>query len=290
MAILLLFVGAGLWGVQAANIAPAAWSPALELVAGGMIIFLAYEGFELIANAAQDVKDVARTLPRAYYIAVGSVIGLYVLVSLVTVGNLPVDQIVKAEDYALAAAAKPFLGQAGFALIAVAALLSTTSAINATLYGSARLSYSIATEGQLPEILERPIWGQPIVGLLISAGLTLLVANVLDLASVATLGSAGFLVIFAAVNAANVRQARETHSRAWVSALGSFACLAALGALVWHTLGLEPGRSAGARGAAWAGPRDRRCLPVGGSRDPTPSPRPLMGGSCQSALAGARRP
>ncbi len=240
VAILLLFVGAGLWGVQAANIAPASWSPPLELVAGGMIIFLAYEGFELIANAAQDVKDVARTLPRAYYIAVGSVIGLYVLVSLVTVGNLPVDQIVAAQDYALAAAAKPFLGQTGFTLIAVAALLSTTSAINATLYGSARLSYTIATEGQLPGILERPIWGQPIVGLLISAGLTLVVANVLDLASVATLGSAGFLVIFAAVNAANVRQARETHSRAGVSAIGGLACLAALGALVWQTLVSNP--------------------------------------------------
>ncbi len=241
IAILSLFVVVGAAGIQAANVAPAAWSPALQLVAGGMIIFLAYEGFELIANAAQDVRDVARTLPRAYYIAVGSVIVLYVLVSLVTVGNLPVDQIVAARDYALAEAAKPFLGQAGFSLIAVAAMLSTASAINATLYGSARLSYSIATEGQLPKILERPLWGQPLEGLLITAALTMLVANVLDLTSVATLGSAGFLLIFAAVNAANVRRARETHSRAWISVIGGLACIAALAALIWQTASSKPG-------------------------------------------------
>ena len=240
IAILLLFVGAGVAGINGASVAPGAWSPALQLVAGGMIIFLAYEGFELIANAAEDVRDVARTLPRAYFIAVIGVIALYVAVSLVTVGNLPVDQIIAAKDYALAAAARPFLGQAGFTLIAIAAMLSTTSAINATLYGSARLSYSIASHGQLPRILERPVWGEPVAGLLVTAALTLLVANVLDLTSVATLGSAGFLVIFAAVNLANARRARDTHSRAWISFIGCLACLGALAALVWQTAASAP--------------------------------------------------
>ncbi len=240
VAILLLFVGAGLWSIQAPSIGPSTWAPPIELVAGGMIIFLAYEGFELIANAAEDVRDVARTLPRAYYVAVGSVIVLYVLVALVTVGNLPVDQIVAAKDYALAEAAKPFLGQAGFTLIAVAAMLSTVSAINATLYGSARLSYSIAKDGQLPAILERPVWGRPVAGLLVTAALTLVVANVLDLTSVATLGSAGFLLIFAAVNVANVSRRSETHSRAWISVIGAAACVAALVALVWQTATTNP--------------------------------------------------
>lgn len=63
--ILLLFVGAGLLGVDATRLAPGEWSPMLQLVAGGMIIFLAYEGFELIANTAQDVKRPQTNLPRA---------------------------------------------------------------------------------------------------------------------------------------------------------------------------------------------------------------------------------
>jgi amino acid transporter len=240
IAILALFVATGVAGIQAANVTPASWSPPLELVAGGMIIFLAYEGFELIANAAQDVADVARILPRAYYIAVGSVIVLYVLVALVTVGNLPVDQIVAARDYALAEAARPFLGQGGFILIAIAAMLSTASAINATFYGAARLSYTIASDGQLPSILERQVWGEPIEGLLVTAALTLFVANVFDLTSISTLGSAGFLLIFAAVNAANVRRAAETRSRAWISVIGGLACIVALGALIVETVRSSP--------------------------------------------------
>lgn len=240
VAILLFFVGIGFSGIQASRISVDAWSPPLQLAAGGMIIFLAYEGFELIANTAKDVRDVARTLPRAYYTAVGFVIVLYVLVALVTVGNLPVDQIVEAKDYALAEAARPFLGQAGFTLIAIAAMLSTASAINATLYGAARLSYCIARDGELPAMLERKVWGQPVVGLLITAGLTLFVANLFDLTSIATLGSAGFLLIFVAVNVANARHAPHTKSRGWISAVGAVACLIALGALVWQTARTDP--------------------------------------------------
>ena len=240
--ILLFFVGAGLAGVNTSQVAPSSWSPPLQLAAGGMIIFLAYEGFELIANTAQDVRDAARTLPRAYYIAVGFVIGLYVLVSLVTVGNLTVDKIVAAKDYALAEAARPFLGQAGFTLIAIAAMLSTASAINATLYGAARLSYCIARDGELPAILERKVWGGPMEGLLITAGLTLFVANIFDLTSIATLGSGGFLMIFAAVNAANARHAAHTNSHGWISSVGAVACLLALGALVWQTFMTAPAK------------------------------------------------
>ena len=116
-----------------------------------MIIFVAYEGFELIANTGADVRNPERTLPRAFYASVVTVIVLYLLIAAVTVGNLPLDKIAAAQDYALAAAARPMLGQAGFTLIAIAALLSTTSAINATLYGSARLSFIIAKDGELPE-------------------------------------------------------------------------------------------------------------------------------------------
>lgn len=239
VAILLLFVGVGLHGIDTARIAPGAWSPPLQLAAGGMIIFLAYEGFELIANTANDVRDVKRTLPCAYYTAVGFVIVLYVLVALVTVGHLPVDQIVAAKDYALAEAARPLLGSAGFTLIAIAAMLSTASAINATLYGAARLSFTIARDRELPVILEKKVWGEP-DGLLITAGLTLFAANAFDLTSISTLGSAGFLLIFAAVNAANAHKSVHTKSLRWISSSGAIACLIALGALIWQTAATDP--------------------------------------------------
>jgi amino acid transporter len=234
--ILVVFAGVGLTTVAPASFAPSTWGAPLPLVAGGMLVFLAYEGFELIANTASDVADGARTLPRAYFTAVGFVVLLYIAVAAATVGNLPISRIVAARDYALAEAAQPVLGHVGFTLIAVAAVLSTASAINATLYGAARVSYVVAKEGELPAALERRVWHRPIEGLLLTAAATLLVANLFDLSSIATMGSAGFLLIFGVVNAANARRARDTGSRAWVGWLGSGVCAAALAALIWESV------------------------------------------------------
>jgi amino acid transporter len=233
--ILLLFIGVGIWDIDKARIAPIHWSPLLHLVAGGMIIFLAYEGFELIANTAHDVRNPAKTLPRAFFSSVCFVIVLYILVAVVTVGNLPLGKIVAAKDYALAEAARPFLGQTGFILITIAALLSTASAINATIYGAARLSYIIAKDGELPAWLERKVWKQPVEGLLITSGATLLIANLSDLSSLSTMGSAGFLLIFAAVNSANAYKAKDTKSWGWLSIVGAVLCFGALGSLIWQT-------------------------------------------------------
>jgi len=239
--ILLLFVGIGFSSISVQRIQPSAWSGSLELIAGGMIIFLAYEGFELIANTAGNVKDAKKTLPRAYYTSVGFVIVLYILVGLVTVGNLPVAKIVDAKDYALAEAAKPFMGAFGFTLIAIAAILSTGSAINATLYGAARVSYVIAKDGELPARLEDKIWNKPIEGLLITSVLTLLVANFFDLSGISTMGSAGFLLIFASVNAANVKMSDKTNSRKWISFMGIVLCLVALILMIIQTIKTSPG-------------------------------------------------
>jgi amino acid transporter len=244
VAILVLFIGISIQGLRLSSISPAEWSSPIHVVAGGMIIFLAYEGFELIANTADDVRKPGKTLPRAYFWSVTVVIILYVLISAVTVSNVSVDRIISSRDYALAEAARPFLGQFGFHLIAVAAILSTSSAINATLYGAGRLSYTIARDGELPEILEKQIWHRPLEGLLITSFLTLIIANFLDLSSISTTGSSGFLIIFAAVNLANYKLWKHTGSVRWVPLLGFLACLGALASIVWQTVLVDPLRLA----------------------------------------------
>lgn len=237
--ILLIFVAVGLFAVDPRQLTPAHWESPLQLLAGGMIIFVAYEGFELIANTAKDVRD-PRVLPRAYYASVAFVVALYVAIAIVVVGSLSTADIVAARDYALAAAARPVLGSAGFKLIALAAVLSTASALNATIYGAARLSYVIAKDGELPVLLERKIWNRPLEGLLITAALTLLLVNTLDLSSISNVGSSGFLILFAAVNWANVKSSRSAGHPWHISAVGTVACLAALAALLWHTLEVAP--------------------------------------------------
>jgi hypothetical protein len=123
---------------------------------------------------------------------------------------------------------------------AISALLSTASALNATPYGTSRLSYMVAKSGELPAALEKKIWNQPIEGLLITSGLTLSVANVFDLSGISTIGSSGFLIIFAAVNFANVRLYQQTHSYRWISGLGAMACLGAVIVLLQHTAQTQP--------------------------------------------------
>ncbi len=238
--ILLFFSGVGLWSINLQRLQPNTWSSPPQLLAGGMIIFLAYEGFELIANTANDVKNPRSTLPKAFYTAVIFVIALYIFISIVTVGNLTIDKILVARDYALAESAKPFLGTFGFSMIAIAALLSTGSAINATLYGTARVSYIIAKDGELPDLLEKKVWNKPIEGLLMTSGLTLIFANLFNLSSISMMGSAGFLLIFAVVNGANFRLYKKTNSRRWLSALGIFVCFSALVALIWQRLQVSP--------------------------------------------------
>jgi amino acid transporter len=142
----------------------------------------------------------------------------------------------------LAEAARPFLGRTGFVLIAIAAMLSTASAVNATLYGTARLSYIIARDGELPAVLEKKVWNEPMEGLLITSGATLLIANFVNLSSISTMGSAGFLLIFAAVNGANAMLAGETESKSWLSLIGVGLCLSALASLLWQTAKSSPGQ------------------------------------------------
>ena len=137
--ILLLFAVAGLFYMNPANLSVSAWPTSGNIFFGAGMVFLAYQGFGLITNAAEDMKDPEKNLPRALYLSVGMVIIIYVLVSLAVMGNLTVPEIESAQDYALAAAAKPFLGDLGFKIMALAALFSTSSAINATLYGGANV-------------------------------------------------------------------------------------------------------------------------------------------------------
>jgi amino acid transporter len=193
-----------------------------------MLIFLNYEGFELIANAAKDIANPERSLPVAYIGGVLIVIVLYILIVTVVVGHLSFSAVAKSSDNALSVAAEQIMGRAGYIGIAIAALMATSSAINATFYSTGRLTYIVAKTGELPRQLERSTRGQHLEGTLIAAALALLVANFVPLEAIATMGSAGFLLIFMAVNIANVRLARATGSRAWISGLAALSTAIAL--------------------------------------------------------------
>ena len=227
MTILTLFIIIGGYGLFHVNhitqLDFSNWTGPVKLFSGGMVIFVAYEGFELIANASPDIINPKRNIPRAYFIAISIVILLYVLISFVTVASLTFDKIQKAQEYVLAEAAKPELGQVGFTIITLAAMISTFTAINSTLFGGSRVNYELGVDDELPHEFTKHFWNQP-VGLLFTSVFTLLIANMLDLESISTSGSAGFLIIFAIVNLANVRLYKETSSKRYISVAGFAMC------------------------------------------------------------------
>ncbi|ALL00304.1 amino acid:proton symporter, ABT family [Pyrodictium delaneyi] len=239
LAILVVVAGAGLGFVEWGRFSPSQWPSLVNIVAGGMIIFLAYEGFELIANAAADVED-PRVLPRAFFAAVLVVTAIYVMVALVAAGTLSPEEVMRARDYALAEAAKPALGELGFGIVVAAALASTSSAINATLYGTARISYMVAKYGQLPASVGRRIWRQAPEGLAIISLLSLVLAEAASLEAISTAGSAGFLLIFTAVNVAALRLRREARVNPLVAGAGALATVMALALLIYRTATLDP--------------------------------------------------
>lgn len=231
LVILLSFVGFGIYGLignpHLEQLSPEHWESPLKLITAGMVIFVAYEGFELIANAAPDIENPKKNIPRAYYWSVLFVILLYIIIAAITVGSLEFSQIATAQDYVLAEAAKPMLGKIGFTIITVAALISTFSAINASLYGGSKVNYEIAEDDELPNQFTCKLWNQPI-GLLITAIATLILVNTLKLESISTAGSAGFLLIFAIVNLAGYKLAANTNSKKSIPLLGFVLCLVAM--------------------------------------------------------------
>ena len=234
--ILLGFVGIGFYGfslhpenLQQLN--PSHWESPLHLLTGGMVIFVAYEGFELIANSISDLKNREQNTEKAYFGAVGFVVLLYILIAIVTIGSLPFNQIATAKDYVLAKTAEPLLGNIGFTMMAITAMISTFSAINATVLGSSRVNYNIAKDNELPHYFCHQFWGKP-VGLIITAILSLILVNTFNLESISTAGSAGFLFIFAIVNYIGTKKHNLLHSKKWIHTTGFLLCSLAFLALI----------------------------------------------------------
>lgn len=233
--ILLAFVIIGVYGLFSSEhleqLAYPNWESPLNLVVAGMMIFVAYEGFELIANAAPDIENPSVNIPKAYFQSVIFVIILYIIIAIITVGSLDFGEISTAKDYVLAEAAKPMLGKVGFTIITVAALISTFSAINASLYGGSRVSFKLAEDDELPRHLTCKLWNQPI-GLLITIAATIIFVNILKLESISTAGSVGFLLIFAVVNYVSYKLHEEIRSNRFIGLAGAILCSLALITLI----------------------------------------------------------
>lgn len=231
--ILTTFIAVGIFYVRPENMAPLLNRGVASVVVGSALIFVAYEGFELISNAVNEAENPRKDIPKAIFASVALVCVLYILIAYVALGNLTLQEIQRYQEYALAQAARPFFGEAGFLLIGLAALLSTASAINATIFGTSRLGYVLSKEKELPRAFSLKEKDDiPYVSVLVIGFLTLLLSNTGSLILIASFSSAVFLSVFLLVNLAALKLQKEINSNFPITAFGAVSCGGALAVLM----------------------------------------------------------
>ena len=209
LAVFAVFIVVTLSDVDFSLLAFSGYPPVSDIVASVALTFFAYLGFSVITFAVGDLRDPASELPRAMYLALAVTSVTYVLISIGVFGTLTVPEVVGYGETAIAEAARPSLGDAGFTMMAIAALLATASSVNATLYASGGLTKMLADVGQFPPSSAGSRLG-PHGGMLITAGIVLVISNVVDLSAIASVGSACSLVIFLLVGGAAYKTRAET--------------------------------------------------------------------------------
>lgn len=207
LAVLLVLAGIGLWRFDAAALNP----PGLDVGIGAVLlgaasVFMAYEGFQLLAYDYDDIRSPERTMARAVPPAVVVVTITYVLVALGAASLVGAATLIEQKEIALAVAGEEALGAVGLVAVTIAAVFSTGSAINATLFATARLAGRVADDGQLPRRLRRRnAAGVPSGAVLVLGAAAAVLAVVGGLATLVEAASLVFLVTFAIVGGVAVK-------------------------------------------------------------------------------------
>ncbi len=117
------------------------------------VTFVAFEGFQLVIHAYDEMDQPTKNIPRAIYSSIAIATLLYVILAIGALATIPKETIIQDKEYALAAGAQDILGEFGMFIVIFGALLATSSAISGTLFGASRLIAVIAKDGYLPQKL-----------------------------------------------------------------------------------------------------------------------------------------
>jgi amino acid transporter len=221
-------------------LAPSKYPPVQDIISSVALTFFAFLGFGIITFTAKDLAKPSRQLPRAMFLALGIATVIYIAIALGVFGTLTVEKVIASGGTALAVAAEPTLGRAGYWLMTVTALFSTAGATNAGLYPAAGLSERLAETGQFPPLMARKLGGRASAGLLIQAAVCLVLAVAFKLDAIASIGSAVALLIFTFITAAHFRVQAETGANVVILALAITTAAVVLVTFIFTTLIHEP--------------------------------------------------
>jgi amino acid transporter len=212
-----------------------------QIVSSVALTFFAFLGFGVITFTAKDLADPAHQLPKAVYLALGIATVVYVAVAIGVYGTLTVDEVISSGGTALAVAAEPVLGSAGYWLMTVTALFATAGATNSGLYPATGLGEEMAAAGQFPPAMAHRVGGRAPMGIVVTAATAIVLAAFFDLTAIASLGSAVALVVFTLVTFGHYRIRHGTGAQGWLLILADLTTLVVLAAFAATTLVDEPG-------------------------------------------------
>ncbi len=221
VAIIGAFIAAGLWAMVQRPGWQGSFTPFMTSGWGGIfaamgLTFIAFEGYEIIAQTSEEVESPKRNVPRAVFLSLLIVIPIYLLVALVAIGAVvpPAGMSVtaylgEAKEIALVTAADQFVVGGGIVIL-VGGLLSTVSALNATIYSSSRVAFAMARDASLPGLVARvhKKRSTPHYAILFSTIIIVGMAVALPIEEVAAAASVMFLLLFGGVNVALIRLRR----------------------------------------------------------------------------------
>ena len=217
------------------------YPPFADIVSSVALTFFAFLGFGVITFTAKDLADPRRQLPRAVYLALAIATLVYLGVSIGVFGTLTVQEVIDSGGTALAVAAEPTLGQAGYWMMTVTALFATAGATNSGLYPATGLADEMAARGQFPPAMRARMGGRASTGIVVTMTAAIILAVFLDLNAIASIGSAVALIVFALVTLGHLRIRQDTGASLWLLLIADLTTVVVLVSFTVTTLVDEPG-------------------------------------------------
>jgi APA family basic amino acid/polyamine antiporter len=175
------------------------------------LTFIAFEGYEIIVQTGEEVKNPKRNIPRAIFISLATVVTLYCLVAFVSIGAISPEGIAawrfigEGGELGIVKAAEIFLPY-GALIVLGGGMVSTLAALNATTFSSARVAFAMGRHYNLPHKLSsiHPVNRTPHIAIIISGIIMAFMAYTLPLADIAVAAGVIFLLLFTQVNIAAI--------------------------------------------------------------------------------------
>ena len=176
------------------------------------LTFVAFEGFQLVINAVNEMEKPEINIPKSIYISLFLAMLIYFVLSFGAIISIPFDVIIKNEEYALASGAEKILGHWGTDLVILGALLATSSAISGTLFGASRQMSVIAKDGYFPKVLSKRKNNIPYISIITMSIFSFVLILFGNLKIILEFSSVTFLLVSFLMAYANFKIRKKTSS------------------------------------------------------------------------------